>query len=312
MYSTKQINDNSYGDIQTLVQLCFRSNVALESIKIKYNTEMFGLRNIGFLAKSENDELAAYYGVFPAVLNYENDDHLVAQSGDTMTAPNHRKKGLFTRLAKETYTLSEKKGIKIIFGFPNENSFPGFKHKLDWKFFGCMQQFTFPVKTAPLSKLPVKFPVLRSLYYNYVKSRITKNLIEFENIDFASFNYTHAKGLIKKDRSFFEYKLKRPDTYVVDIDGFQLLIKVNLDLFIGEVSRIENYQGAQLVKTVTNLAEKLGCQKVVFSVSENHWLFQILNKILNPEKSLPIGFYIIDQSIDPSGIQFSRADYDTF
>ena len=109
MYYTEEITDASYEDINKLHQLSFGYSRSIEDVNIKYNTTCFGLKNIGFLAKSEEQELAAYYGVFPIVLSYENNHFLVAQSGDTMTAPHHRKKGLFTRLAKETYSFSKSK-----------------------------------------------------------------------------------------------------------------------------------------------------------------------------------------------------------
>lgn len=312
MYQTQQITDNSYKDIKDLYHLSFGSNHSIEYVKQKYDTERFGLKNIGMLAKSESNELAAYYGVFPILLNYGPEDCLVAQSGDTMTAPKHRKKGLFTQLARETYMLSKAKGIKMVFGFPNENSLPGFKHKLEWKFHGFMQRFTFIVKTIPFCELASKFSKLQPSYEKFVRSRIAKYHIEIDQINFDSFNFSKVKGHLKKDRNFFEYKLKGANTYVVLINGFQLLIKANTHLYIGEVNKIEEHQTTLLIESVKKLARRLGCKKVIFTLSKNHWLFDILKNKNAPTKSLPIGFYLIDKTIDPTNIQFSNADYDTF
>jgi hypothetical protein len=66
------------------------------------------------------------------------------------------------------------------------------------------------------------------------------------------------------------------------------------------------------MKTIKKLAFMLGCNRIIFNLSSNHWLYAILNKTLTPTESLPIGFYKIDTSIDFSEIQFSGADYDTF
>ncbi len=312
MYKTEQITDNSYRDIQNLHQLTFGSKHSIEYVKQKYDTEMFGLKNIGILAKSESNELAAYYGVFPITLIYETQDCLVAQSGDTMTAPEHRKKGLFTKLAKETYMLSRAKGIKMVFGFPNENSYPGFKHKLEWEFHGFMQRFTFNITTIPLCELSSKFSKLKPFYERFARNRTAKYCIEIDQINFDSFNFSKVKGNIKKDRAFFEYKLKQKNTYVVLINDFQLLIKAQTHLYIGEVGKIDDSQSAKLIETVKELARRLGCKKVIFNLSKNHWLFDILKNENTPTKSLPIGFYMIDNTIDPTEIQFSNADYDTF
>jgi len=312
MYITEQITDKSYSDIQKLYQLSFGSYHNLEFIELKYDTIKFGLKNIGILAKSKNQELAAYYGVFPIVLNYESEDYLIAQSGDTMTAPNHRKKGLFTKLAKQTYALSKSKGIKLVFGFPNENSYPGFERKLNWKFNGFMQRFTFKVKAIPFCELTSKFSTLYPIYKKFVKNRVKKYQISLEQIDFDSFNYSLVKGLIKKDRNFFKYKLNKDNTYVVSIENIQILIKANTHLFIGEVSKIEAKQVKLLIKCVKKLAYRLACSKVIFTLSTNHWLYGLLAENHKSTKSLPTGFYLIENTFEIKEIQFSNADYDTF
>ena len=149
MYLSSRINEDSYTDIQQLYELSFNHKEELRFIRTKYDTSVFGLRDVGMLAKSEEGENAAYYGVFPITLSIGSDDYLIAQSGDTMTAPAHRKQGLFVRLAEETYALCRKLGIQFVFGFPNENSFPGFKRNLNWVFHGRMYQFKQEVLTIP-------------------------------------------------------------------------------------------------------------------------------------------------------------------
>lgn len=312
MYLTEQITDNSYNDIRELYQLSFGFTQSEEDVRLKYDTKGFGLKNIGLIAKSETNELAAYYGVFPIRLSYFGKDYLVAQSGDTMTAPRHQKKGLFTRLAKETYSLARESGIKLVFGFPNENSYPGLKHKLDWEFYGFMQRFTFNIKTIPFCELSSKFPKLQPFYNSFVKSRIKKYRIQKDQINFEAFNFSNVKGFIKKDIIFFDYKLNRNNVFVVLIDGFQILVKAETHLFIGEVAKIESNQSADLLKSVHKLAKRLACKKVIFTLSQNHWLFDMLKEKSIPIESLPIGFYRIDESLNPEEIQFSNADYDTF
>lgn len=312
MYHIERISDDLYKDIQDLYKSCFNLHESLNSIRLKYDTEKFGLSNIGFIAKNEKKECAAYYGVFPVILNYEGQDFLIAQSGDTMTAPNHRNQGLFTMLARETYKLCEKEGIKVVFGFPNEKSLPGFKNKLNWEFNGDMRRFVFHVRTIPFCELSSKFRILIPAYEKFVKQRISKYKINFDQINFDAFNYSIVKGHVKKDEFFFEYKLKRENTYVVQVNSIQLLVKPNVHLFIGEVSKIDDSQADILIVSVQKLARRLGCKKIIFTLSQNHWLFNILQAKCTPTRSLPIGFYLINKDINPAEIQFSNADYDTF
>lgn len=311
-YIITQITDNSYSDIQSLYLLSFGYKSSIDDIKNKYNTSEFGLKNIGFLAKSQNNEPAAYYGVFPLRLNYNSKDYLIAQSGDTMTTPNHRKKGLFIQLAKETYQLCQEKRMSMVFGFPNKNSYPGFKYKLDWVFTGFMQKFTLQINTIPLCELSSKFQMLKPIYNKYVKMRISKYLIDFDQINLDAFNFSNTNGQIKKDISFFKYKTKRDSVFLINIDGFILLVKSSTHLYVGEIGKIEKDQIESLISSTRKLARKLACKKVIFNFSKNHWMYNILKEKIEPSEGLPIGFYLMDKSIDPEKIQFSSADYDTF
>ena len=88
----------------------------------------------------------------------------------------HRKKGLFIRLVKKTHQLAKDEGIRVIFGFPNKNSYPGFKNKLNWIFYGYMQQFVITTRTMPLSKLGRINKLFELCYRKYVKYNNFKNV----------------------------------------------------------------------------------------------------------------------------------------
>ncbi|MBT8219932.1 MAG: GNAT family N-acetyltransferase [Bacteroidia bacterium] len=312
MYTSRKIDDNSYPDIQQLLKESFGINRSVDAIKEKYATEGFGLKNIGIIAKNGTSAPAAYYGVFPMTLQYAGKDYMIAQSGDTMTAPNHRKKGLFTRLAKETYELCKQSGIQMVFGFPNENSYPGFERKLDWVFTGRMQKFTIKTNAIPLCQLAQRFGFLKSIYTWYFSKIIRPYRInhKFENLE--GFQSATARGQIKKDENFFDYKLNRENTAFIQYNGFKMLIKARTHLIIGDVAHFEKSKTKFFLAAVRKLAKIVGSKKVLFTVSKNHWLFDYLNDVLEFEESLPIGFYIIDPGLDPKEIQFTHADYDTF
>lgn len=312
MYNFKKIDDTSYTNIQTLYMESFGLKSSLSAIKRKYNTEFFRLKNVGILAEDEKNSPAAYYGVFPIVLLYDSKDYLVAQSGDTMTSPNHRKKGLFTKLAKETYQLSKELGIKMVFGFPNENSYPGFKNKLSWIFSGFMQKFTIKIPTLPLCEIASKYKSLEPVYEKFVKHRISKFKIKLHEDSIKCFGFSKTKGQIKKDLNFFKYKLENESCSLIKLNGFTLLIKPKKHLYIGTVGYIKKNQTQALLKTVKKLSKRLGCKKVIFTLSENHWLYEYLIEEIAPTKSLPIGFYLYNDTLNPEDIQFTLADYDTF
>ena len=309
-YKFTQITDDSYYDIKSLF-LKIGYNHSITYIQKKYNTTDFGVKNIGYIAKDRSIP-AAYYGVFPIRMHYDSLDLLVAQSGDTMTAPSYQKKGLFTKLAKKTYEISKNRGIELIFGFPNTNSYPGFKSKLEWEFSGHMQRFVINGKIFFICKFLRKLNILVSICNKIAKRRISNYIINPENTDLSDFNFSTVKGHIKKDLVFFKYKLQQDNVFLIQINNFNILLKVDTSLYIGEIGKINKSQIKLLISTLKELSYKLGCGAIIFTISENHWLFDMLKDEINPTQSLPIGFYIINNDMDVSQIQFSNADFDTF
>lgn len=312
MYHYSRISDNSYAELQQMQRACYGNAHTLTEFQNKYDTEVFGLKNTGFIAKDENGDNAAFYGVFPITINYESKSYLAAQSGDTMTVPEHRKKGLFVALAKETYQLARENGVKLVFGFPNQNSFPGFKNKLDWVFNGYMQKFTISVRSIPLCELSYKIKFCRKLFDRFLQKRIQKYSINPSAENIKGFSHTETKGLVQKDERFFSYKLRNKDVFLVSFKGFTMLIKVSDHLHIGEIGQFDVTKIEALLVAIESLSMKLGCKKAIITISQNHWLYNPLKAILSSEQSLPIGFYTFDKAFETADIQFCHADYDTF
>src|SRR5665648_634488 len=102
-YVFKRLDEDSYHCLQELYLKSFDLKETLSFIRNKYETAYTGAKDIGYIAFDQLDSPAAYYGVFPMILTTGGKDILVAQSGDTMTAPDHRGKGLFVKLAQQAY-----------------------------------------------------------------------------------------------------------------------------------------------------------------------------------------------------------------
>jgi len=311
-YSFQQINDSNYDFTQTLYKKSFGINNSISTIKRKYDTSVFGHKNIGYFAVSDDQKPASYYGIFPMIMTINSVDIPVAQSGDTMTAPEHRNKGLFVQLAKKTYQLAEEQGIQLVFGFPNENSFPGFKKKLDWQFFGSMQKFSIHNSVLPFCELSSKFSALASTYNKYSNFRLSKYDIALTEENIAPFNKFKSQGYIKKDINFFRYKLSSPENHLIKINNFTLLIKPKTHLIIGDVGFFDKSRTDDFTQTLLRLSKILGCRSTIIIVSKNCWVFDYLKSIIDPKESLPIGFLPFNQNISLDDISFTQADYDTF
>jgi len=55
---------------------------------------------------------------------------IAAQSGDAMTNFAYTGKGFFTQLGEKTDALLKAENIEFVYGFPNQNSYPGYIKKL--------------------------------------------------------------------------------------------------------------------------------------------------------------------------------------
>lgn len=83
----------------------------------------------------DDDKLVGHYALIPMPLWLRGSLIRACFSMTTMTHPDFQGRGIFTRLATDTYDSCKKYGVEIIYGFPNQNSYHGFTIKLGWKGF---------------------------------------------------------------------------------------------------------------------------------------------------------------------------------
>jgi GNAT superfamily N-acetyltransferase len=87
---------------------------------------------VGFNAYA-GDELAAHYSTIPVVATFDGAPAKGLLSLNTATHPTHQGKGLFTRLAEETYARARELGYEFVVGVANANSTPGMTRKLGFQ-----------------------------------------------------------------------------------------------------------------------------------------------------------------------------------
>ena len=87
---------------------------------------------VGFNAYA-GGELAAHYGTIPVTATIEGVRAKGLLSLNTATHPTHQGKGLFTKLAEQTYARAHELGYEFVVGVANANSTPGFTRKLGFQ-----------------------------------------------------------------------------------------------------------------------------------------------------------------------------------
>ena len=312
MYTFERLRKGDALRIQELYSSCFGLQRSVEAIEHKYATEPLGHGTVGFFAVSPEGETAAYYGVFPLKFNYQGKELLAAQSGDTMTAPNHRKRGLFLQLAEETYRVCESNEFSFVFGFPNQFSFKGFKKGLNWKFYGNMSRFVMETRALPLVEISSKSAVLSSILAPLIKRRIAQQKVPLTDEIVQGFKVPNSVACSIKSKAFFDYKLQNKNVFLVRLGSTYDIVKCETHLYIGEITFNERCNFTTLLRDIKRLAHRLYCKKVIFNVNQHHWLHQQLSKELKAEEGLPIGFYQIDSTLEYADFAFSGADFDTF
>jgi hypothetical protein len=91
------------------------------------------------------EDPAALYTVFPVRFRIGSREAIAVQSFDTLTLEKFRGQGLFTTLAKATYSSVQSQNVDLVYGVPNSSSVAGFKTKLGWTFIDPLPMLVRPV-----------------------------------------------------------------------------------------------------------------------------------------------------------------------
>jgi hypothetical protein len=277
----------------------------------KYDTLVFGAEYVGYIAYDKQTNLpVAFYGVIPSNAFLNGKKVLIAQSADTITHPNYRKKGLFIILANKTYKLCLDLGIKYLYGIPNYNSYKGFIQKLNWVYLGNFNVFTRIVFTIPLNYILQKTRATQRLYYSYV--RFCLIFFEKKITNEKVIDETENVFLIPKNKTYLTYKLSNYHFKIV-IDNVFFIISVNRFMKIGYYAVGNNYNFPKALRKLRVLAFFTGCHKIVFQ--ELNLNSEISNNKFFESFKLSRGLPYIVKPISElhfSSLKIDYLDFDTF
>lgn len=306
-YYFKQVNADNIKDIQYLIHKVYNQLRDIEVIKKKYNTGVFGSYTIGYLAYAEeDDEPAGYYGVFPCQFIFQNQVYYAAQSGDTMTHPNHRKKGLFVTLAKKTYEKAKEIGVNFVFGFPGEASYYGFVKKLDWTHTHDIFKYSFLAPCIPYALIQrVISPKFLIDWYGFILKPLKSSTYPYSN------DNSPTPHLLRNN-DFYDYKDKKGN-YNIKFLGVNIWFQIKgYNLIIADVA-INNYTPSQIIFKLRVLAFFLGLPRIQFHVSENSNLNLFLRGKYKNTKGLAIGYTnLLEHDLPLDKLNFTYSDFDTF
>jgi GNAT superfamily N-acetyltransferase len=313
MYRFTRISEANLADLHFLMRSAYSVALSKDQLRDKFATRAQGAEYVGFLAHHEaTGAPAAFYGVFPVRVRLGAEEILAAQSGDTVTHPDHRGKGLFVKLAKLTFALATESGIKFVFGYPNANSYPGFVNKLGWQHPFNMKVWNYYLPTFPLSLVGRRFPVLSDLQQRMLIF-LMKKVFDFRTpYDFVDEikEFENAPGVIH-DRAFAEYKLKRG--FLLQHKSAMFWMKFDGDLCFGAIT--DRSGGKDLrsgIRRIAFLSMLTGIFRLKSYFSPKSELAKQLSGMGVMRESLAYGFVAFNSNIDPASLETVYLDYDTF
>lgn len=127
----------------TLFDQCFSRSDGAQVLPWRYDHSSHG-EALSTVVDGDSGALIASYACGPRViLQAGKASATVGQTGDVMTAPEARGKGLFSGLDRETLARAKEAGWPAVFGLPNRSSAHIFTRDLGWKEVGHLRPWTF-------------------------------------------------------------------------------------------------------------------------------------------------------------------------
>jgi len=307
-YRVQRLNDDNVADVEQLHMAVYGARPAPNFFAKKYNAAYTGVQQVGFIAYNNDGVPIAFYAVIPCFVRFNQKTILAAQSADTMTHPDYRFKGLFVELARRSFDLCETLGIRLVFGFPNQNSLPGFINKLGWQMTERMEYFRIRVSIFPwrglLNKLPFFKRKLQARRQKVLERVTVKGGKIPDSIDKGEY------AGIYRDDNFRQYKTYN-ESHVISIGDSVLWIKVNHMLLIGDAEvKAENFN--EMMHQLKKLAAKLGINEIQFHASPGTVLHRLFTIYYLPVPSFPVIFKDFGAGLELKKIKFTSADIDTF
>lgn len=306
-YHIERLSEENLPDLTALFLAVYGADSIPPRFPQKYATAWAGASYLGYFAYAADGTPAAYYGVMPYLLQYGNTTLLSAQSGDTMTHPAHRNKGLFVRLCQLTIDLCRETGVQLLFGFPNQNSYPG-AIKAGWTVTENLDYFTIPVKTFPLVGIVRKFPFLADAYNSYTKGLIARQTSPGQGI--PSSGLTITTGGVYRNDAYLNYKTYS-DTHLLRLKNARAWVKITDTFVIGDIE-LNDTSFDEVLHRLKKLAARLGHRRIFFHSSPGTPLHRLFAEQYAPNPGFATAFIDLGAGIPLHQLKFTFADIDTF
>lgn len=308
-YQIVRLSRGNIKDLAVLHAAVYGKEVPARYFEQKYDTAYAGVEFAGVIAYNTDQLPVAFYGVIPCLLTYKDELLLAAQSADTMTHPQHRYKGMFVDLSNRTFELCRQLGIRLIFGFPNQNSYHGAVNKLGWMMTERMSCFVITIRTLPLASLSNKIKLFEKIYGAYAKIILTNYSVKENGVA----NSVIADGFagVHCSPEYLSYKKYSPSRVVL-VAGAKIWISNKQGMWIGDLENVTDTNFSKVIRGLRKIAWWLGIKKIQFHGSPGTNLHRLFSANFPATPSYPVLFQDFGSPIRPEKIKFTFSDIDVF
>jgi len=307
-YSIVRLDKDNLTDLDQLYKAVYGVAIRTGFYKEKYATAYTGLTFVGYIAYSPEHEPVAYYGVIPCFIEHAGRRILAAQSADTMTHPGYRYKGMFTQLSRLTFSLCQSAGIRLVFGFPNQQSYPG-AIRMGWKETAAMDRFEVRISALPLASLAARWPFMKPWYRRYQHIVTARYALSLAGVPGSMITGDDAG--VQRSAPYLECR-KYNDTQVLGIGPVKVWVKITPVLFIGDMEGVDENNFDSVIRTLAKLCRRLGIRRISFHTSPDTILHRLWSARYAAVPSFPVLFQDFGAEVPLEKIKFTFADIDIF
>lgn len=291
-YNIARLGAGNIDHLRALYKAVYGKDCGVAYFSMKYDTAYTGAQYTGYIAYDGHTPVA-YYGVVPMLVSMQGKPVLAAQSCDTMTHPAYRRQGLFIELAQQAFVLARQEGIHLVFGFPNQHSYPGFIRHLGFVHQHTMMRYTF------------RFPgsLYHKLHFKVWQTFAAKNPAGISN----PLLQEGFDGIIYND-AWLAYKRYSP-SHVLNTTQGTAWLKAAHGLWTGTVNLNSRHHMRSLIQ---DLAKKTKAAEITLMISPGTMLNEQLEKCAEPQQGFAVIIKNLSGAYQTNRFKFQLSDIDIF
>ncbi len=288
-----------------------RPDFNLDWLKKKYACEYEGIGGFSCVAFTEGGQAAASFGILPWPIRFGDRTEIAGQAVDAATHHEHRRRGLFTRLANMARQVCESAGVSFLFALPHPQggSYPGFVRNLGYKHIDDLVEYRLPIRTIWMERVARRVGPLHGLYERHLRRTLRSHL----PVDSVLDNSLLSEGFAatRRDQAFHDYKAFAGNR-VLAVDGGRVWLNISRGLLVGDFEASSEAEMERTVWALEGLAVRLGTHQILIQASKDTRLSRFFADRFPPLPCLAVVYQNLRSQIPAEKLRFTLGDHDNF